>query len=98
MMRALRALAVVAAVGALAAIVPRRRRDAGEGVQRYFEAWAHGDSDGIADLLTDDYCGHVHTLVGTETRHVDELAAVLRAPRAAFEWTDFDVRDVVAAA
>ena len=97
MSRALGALAVAAAVGALAAIVSRRRRDAGEIVRRYFEAWAHGDSDAIADLLTDDYCGHVHTLVGTETRHVDELAEVLRGHRDAFEWTEFDVRDVVAA-
>jgi steroid delta-isomerase-like uncharacterized protein len=97
MSRALGALAVAAAVGALAAIVSRRRRDAAEVVRRYFEAWTHGDSDAIGDLLTDDYCGHVHTLIGTETRHVEELADVLRAHRDAFEWTEFDVRDVVAA-
>ena len=75
----------------------RRRENPTQSLRRYYEAWAQGDSKALRSLLADDYCGHVHTLVGTETRHVDELADVLRGHRDAFEWTEFDVRDVVAA-
>jgi ketosteroid isomerase-like protein len=86
---------VVAAATTLAVFGRRRRRDVPDLVRRYFDAWADGDAEGLRDLLTDDYCGHVHTLAGTETRDDEELAAVLRSHGDAFEWTEFDVRDVL---
>ena len=87
--------ATVAAAAAVAVAIRRRRRDSRTIVQRYFEAWAECDADSLVDLLSDDYCGHVHTVAGIEERTPDELAAVVERHGDAFEWTDFDVRDVL---
>jgi len=87
--------AAVTAAAAIAVALRRRGPDSRALVGRYFDAWAEGDADSLLDLLGNDYRGHVHTLAGTEERTPDELAEVLERHSEAFEWTEFDVRDVL---
>ena len=88
---------LLAAASALAlAMSLRGRRDEPERlVRRYFDAWESCEPDQVRELLADDYCAHVHTLAGTEERDADQLVDVLEAHCDAFEWTEFDVQDVL---
>lgn len=93
---ALLAVAAAATAAALSLGVRRLRRDSGDEVVRhYFEAWSNGEPGALQELLADDYRGHVHTLAGTEDRDAKELAAVLEGHGDAFEWTEFEIRDLV---
>lgn len=90
--------ALAAAVLATAAVVGVRRRRAHDPerlLRDYYDAWASGDGDTLDDLLDDDYCGHVHTLAGTEERNRDQLASLLAGHAEAFEHVEYEVQDVV---
>lgn len=90
------ALAVVALTAVAVSLLRRRRQNDSEHVLRsYYDAWADGDGDALRDLLADDYCGHVHTLSGTEEHDADGLAARVESHVDAFEQVDYDVEDVV---
>lgn len=91
------ALAAAGAALALAIPLVRRRNGGAAGVLRsYYDAWAKADADGVRDLLTDDYRGHVHTLAGTETHDVDEIAARIESHGDAFEYVEYELGDVIA--
>ena len=92
-----RAAGVLLGATALALVVSLRRRrdDPAQLVARYYDAWGRGDAEALRKVLADDYRGHVHALAGTEERDADALAALLESHSDAFEWTEFDVRDVV---
>ena len=87
-------LAAASAVG-LAVSLKRRRENPARLVQRYYEAWEQGDADALRALLADGYCAHAHTLAGTEERDAAGLADLLESHGNAFEWTEFDVRDLL---
>ena len=87
-------LAAATALG-VAVSLKRRRDEPGRLVRRYYAAWERGDADVLATLLADEYHGHVHALPGTEERDRSELTSLFAAHSAAFEWTKFDVRDVL---
>jgi ketosteroid isomerase-like protein len=92
-----RALAPLAGAAVALVLLAQRRRARAQLVRRYYAAWADGDAAALRRLLGDDYCGHVHTVAGTEERDADGLADVLERHGEAFEWTEFDVRDLVRA-
>ncbi|TML88156.1 MAG: ester cyclase [Actinobacteria bacterium] len=94
MRRASNALGAAAVLGLVVAL-RRRRENPTQSLRRYYEAWAQGDSKALRSLLADDYRGHVHTLAGTEERDAEQLADLLENHAEAFEWTNFDVRDVL---
>ncbi len=87
-------LAVASALG-LAVSLRRRRDDPRLLVERYYGAWEHGDAEALRELLARDYRGHVHALAGTEERDVDALVGRLESHAAAFEWTEFEVCDLL---
>jgi steroid delta-isomerase-like uncharacterized protein len=90
--------ALGAAALATAAVVGVRRRRAHKPerlVREYYDAWASGDGDALDELLADDYCGHVHTLAGTEERDRDGLAVLLDGHADAFEHVEYDVRELL---
>ena len=88
-------LLLAAAALGLAASLRRRREDPVALVRRYYEAWGEGDADALRELLADGYRGHVHALAGTEERDARELAEVLEHHADAFDWTQFEVEDVL---
>ena len=94
MSRTAGALLGAAALG-LVVSLRRRRDDPAQLVARYYDAWGRGDAEALRKLLADDYRGHVHALAGTEERAAGELASLLESHAQAFEWTKFDVRDVL---
>jgi len=89
------ALLLAASVVGVAVSLRRRTDDAELLVKRYFDAWESCDPDRVCELLADDYRGHVHTLAGTEERDADALVEVLESHCDAFEWTEFEVADVL---
>jgi steroid delta-isomerase-like uncharacterized protein len=84
-------------VVAVAASLLRRRKptDSEQVLRAYYEAWAEGDADSVRDLLADDYCGHVHTLSGTEEQDAEALTARIESHADAFETVDYEVEDVI---
>ena len=97
MSRSAKAALAMLVVGALLVSLLRRRRhgDSEHVLRSYYDAWSDGDGDALRDLLTDDYCGHVHTLSGTEEQDADTVAARVESHADAFEHVDYDVEDVV---
>jgi steroid delta-isomerase-like uncharacterized protein len=96
MKHALRALGAAAlGTAAVLGVKRHRRHDPERLVREYYDAWASGDGDALDDLLADDYCGHVHTLAGTEERGRDGLATLLGGHADAFEHVEYDVQDVL---
>jgi steroid delta-isomerase-like uncharacterized protein len=96
MRHAVGALGALAAATAAVVSVRRRRRTAPERIVReYYDAWARGDAEALRDVLTDDYCGHVHTVAGTEERDADGLAELLASHADAFDHVEYDVREVL---
>ncbi len=96
MSRAARLVAPVAALGALAlAVRRRRRRDPERVVRSYYDAWADGDPDAVRGLLDDDYEGHVHTLAGVEERGRDELGRLVASHADAFDRVEYEVHDLL---
>ena len=87
-------LAAASALG-LAVSLKRRREDTERLVHRYYDAWQRCDTGRLRDVLAEDYRGHVHTLAGTEERDAEQLEALLQAHCDSFEWTKFDVKDVL---
>lgn len=90
--------AVAAAALATAAFVGVRRRRAHDPerlVREYYDAWASGDGGALDDLLTDDYCGHVHTLAGTDEHDRGALTSLLAGHAEVFDRVEYDVQDVV---
>jgi steroid delta-isomerase-like uncharacterized protein len=87
--------AVALATAAVVGVRRRRSHDPERLVRRYFDAWASGDSEALDELLADDYCGHVHTLAGTEERDRDGLASLLAGHAEAFEQVEYEVQDVL---
>lgn len=94
-----KAAAAAAPAAALAASLFRRHRksDPEHVLRAYYDAWADGDGDAVRDLLADDYCGHVHTLSGTEEQGADDLAERVEGHAGAFDQVEYDVEDVIAA-
>lgn len=94
-----KAAAAAAPAAALAASLFRRHRksDPEHVLRTYYDAWADGDGDAVRDLLADDYCGHVHTLSGTEEQGADDLAERVEGHAGAFDQVAYDVEDVIAA-
>jgi len=94
-----KAAAAAAPAAALAASLVRRHKksDPEQVLRSYYDAWAEGDADAVRDLLADDYCGHVHTLSGTEDQDADELAERVEGHATAFDQVEYDVEDVIAA-
>lgn len=92
------AAAAAAPAAALAASLLRRRRhrDPEHVLRAYYEAWADGDADAVRELLADDYCGHVHTLAGTDEHDADALCAQVESHAGAFEDVDYEIEDVIA--
>jgi ketosteroid isomerase-like protein len=97
MSRAVKVALAGAAVAVVAVSLVRRRKHGGsERVLRaYYDAWADGDGDAVRELLADDYCGHVHTLSGTEEQDADALAARVESHAGAFDRVDYEVEDVL---
>lgn len=92
----IRTLGAAAAAAAAAVSVLRRRHTEPERIVRdYYDAWSEGDADALRALLAEDYCGHVHTLAGTEERDGEELRALLESHASAFEHVEYDVCDVL---
>jgi steroid delta-isomerase-like uncharacterized protein len=88
------AMVVVAAVAV--SLLRRRHQSSPEQILRsYYDAWTDGDAEALRDLLTDDYCGHVHTISGTEEHGADELAARLENHAEAFESVEYELEDVL---
>jgi ketosteroid isomerase-like protein len=73
----------------------RRHAEPGKLIRDYYDAWSRGDADALRALLAEDYCGHVHTLAGTDERDSDELTALLESHASAFEHVEYEVRDVL---
>lgn len=97
MSRAAKVAIVTAVLLALAVSLLRRRRhsDSEQVLRAYYEAWADGDGDAVRDLLDDDYCGHVHTLSGTEEQDAEALASRVESHADAFEEVDYEIEDVI---
>ncbi len=97
MSRTAKVAILTAVVVALAVSLLRRRkhRDSEQVLRAYYDAWADGDGDAVRDLVADDYCGHVHTLSGTEEQDADGLAARVESHAQAFKRVDYDVEDVI---
>lgn len=92
------AAAAAAPAAAVAASLLRRhkRRDPEQVLRAYYGAWAEGDGEAARDLLADDYCGHVHTLAGTDEHDADDVCERVERHAGAFENVDYEVEDVVA--
>jgi steroid delta-isomerase-like uncharacterized protein len=99
MSRSAKAAMAMFVLAALAvSLLHRRRQSAPQHVLRsYYDAWTDGDGDALRDLLSDDYCGHVHTLSGTDEQDAEALAARVESHAEAFEQVDYEIEDVVAA-
>jgi steroid delta-isomerase-like uncharacterized protein len=98
MNRQAKAAAAVAPAAALAASLLRRHKkhDPEQVLRAYYDAWAKGDAEAVGELVADDYCGHVHTLSGTEEQSAEELAERVEGHAGAFEQVEYDVEDVIA--
>jgi steroid delta-isomerase-like uncharacterized protein len=94
-----KAVAAAAPAAAFAASLLRRHKksDPEHVLRAYYDAWSEGDGDAVRELLADDYCGHVHTLSGTEDQGADDLAERVESHAGAFEQVEYDVEDVIAA-
>ncbi len=98
MSRAAKVAVVAMLVTVVVVSLLRRRRQPSdaEGVLRsYYDAWSDGDGDAVRELLADDYCGHVHTLSGTDEHDADELTKRIESHAKAFDHVDYEVEDVL---
>jgi ketosteroid isomerase-like protein len=95
MNRTIGALLAAASALGIAVSLKRRREEPERLVRRYYAAWQSCDPQRVRELLAEDYRGHVHTLAGTEERDAKQLEEVLAAHCEAFEWTEFEVEDVL---
>jgi predicted ester cyclase len=97
MSRAAKVAIASAVVLAVAVSLFRRRKhsDSEHVLRAYYDAWSEGDADAVRDFLADDYCGHVHTLSGTEEQDADGLATRIESHADAFEHVEFDLEDVI---
>jgi steroid delta-isomerase-like uncharacterized protein len=90
------AIATAVVVAVAVSLVRRRKQSGSEQVLRsYYDAWTEGDADAVRELVADDYCGHVHTLSGTEEQDADGLAARVEGHADAFEQVDYEIEDVL---
>src|SRR5581483_9921145 len=81
---------VVLAAVAVSLLRRRQQSDPEQLLRSYYDAWTDGDGDAVRDLLAEDYCGHVHTISGTE-----EHGAGVASHAEAFESVEFELEDVL---
>jgi steroid delta-isomerase-like uncharacterized protein len=86
---------IVVAVVAASLLRRRHQSDPEQILRSYYDAWTDGDGETLRDLLADDYCGHVHTIAGTEEHGADELAARVESHAEAFESVEYELEDVL---